>query len=171
MKDLHISMDSRRCLTLLVLSINLFASVAIAEDPYQIAWSYQLGTSAKDECRSVVTDASGNVYISGYTKGSLGGTNMGSWDAYLAKYDSAGNLLWTEQLGTTVDDTSSSMDLDTYGNVYITGSTLGSISETHAGGWDAYIAKYDPTGNLLWNNQLGTTVDDSSKGRKEKGTS
>ena len=40
---------------------------------------------------SLAVDSSGSVYISGYTNGSLEGTNAGSFDAFLTKFDSSGS--------------------------------------------------------------------------------
>ena len=40
----------------------------------------------------VSADGLGNVYISGYTDGSLGGPNAGGDDAFVSKYDAAGTL-------------------------------------------------------------------------------
>lgn len=47
-----------------------------------------------------------NAYITGFTLGSLGGPNPdpGHYDAFLAKFDSAGNPLWLRQIGTTDND-------------------------------------------------------------------
>jgi hypothetical protein len=52
----------------------------------------------------VATDAAGNVYLTGVTQGSLGGAFGGGRDAWVAKYDAAGDLLWTRQLATSWDD-------------------------------------------------------------------
>lgn len=125
-------------------------------------WIEQLGTSKRDRSRSVAVDSSGNAFISGYTFGSLGGTNAGNFDVFLAKYDPNGNLLWTEQLGTSDEDVSSSVAVDASGNAFISGYTFGSLGETNAGGADAFWAKYDPNGNLLWTEQVGTSDSDSS---------
>ena len=38
-----------------------------------------------------VNDSSNNLYLTGYTDGNLSGTNAGSFDAWLAKYDANGN--------------------------------------------------------------------------------
>ena len=54
-------------------------------------WTRQLGTSAADQSHGVSADGLGNVYISGYTTGSLGGPNAGGDDAFVSKYDAAGN--------------------------------------------------------------------------------
>ena len=44
-------------------------------------------------------DGLGNVYISGYTRGSLGGPNAGGTDAFVSKYDAAGNFQWIAAVG------------------------------------------------------------------------
>jgi len=132
------------------------ASTARAEQAYDLAWVRQTGTTASDESLSVAVDGLGNAYISGATRGSLGGPNAGLYDAFLAKYDSFGSLLWTRQIGTTNDDRSSSVAVDVFGNAFISGYTEGSLSGPHAGDRDAFLAKYDPSGGLLWTRQLGT---------------
>ena len=47
-------------------------------------WTRQLGTSSLDASYGVSADGLGNVYISGATRGSLGGANAGYADAFLA---------------------------------------------------------------------------------------
>jgi len=63
-----------------------------AEDPYNVQWIRQIGTLYFDGSESMAVDYAGNSYISGYTGGSLGGTNAGYEDAFLTKYDSSGNV-------------------------------------------------------------------------------
>jgi hypothetical protein len=47
----------------------------------------------------VSADVLGNVFISGY---SLADPDAGDYDAFVSKYDAAGNLLWTRQIPTDV---------------------------------------------------------------------
>ena len=49
----------------------------LAEDPYPIEWTRQIGTSSFDQSHSVTVDLAGNVYIGGRTNGSLEGMNAG----------------------------------------------------------------------------------------------
>jgi hypothetical protein len=129
-----------------------------------LVWSRQLGTSAHDTSYDVSADGVGNAYISGYTNGSLDGPNAGGVDAFVSKYDSSGNLVWTRQLGTSDDDWSYRVSADEIGNAYVSGTTFGSLAEPNVGLHDAFVTKYDGSGNLLWTRQLGTSVQDASWG-------
>ena len=68
-----------------------------AEQPYSVAWSRQLTSSGYDIGASVAIDGIGNAYLGGSTYGSLFGPNAGSYDAFLAKYNSSGSLLWSNK--------------------------------------------------------------------------
>jgi hypothetical protein len=144
--------------TLVLVTVAAYA----AESPYDLAWTRQIGTTTDDYGQSVAVDGSGNAYISGYTYGSLGGPNAGYWDAFLVKYNSSGSLLWKRQIGTTTTDVSYSVAVDGSGNAYISGYTYGSLGEPNAGLFDAFLAKYDSSGSVLWTRQIGTTANDES---------
>ncbi|MBD1895741.1 SBBP repeat-containing protein [Coleofasciculus sp. FACHB-129] len=125
-------------------------------------WARQLGTSRDEHSHSVAVDSLSNVYITGTTDGSLGGTNAGGADAWIAKYGSSGTLLWKRQLGTASTDHSYGITVDSFGDLYITGTTNGSLGGTNAGGSDAWVAKYDSSGTQLWKRQLGTNSGDDA---------
>jgi hypothetical protein len=127
-------------------------------------WTRQFGTSSDDLSFGVSADHLGNVFLAGYSDGNLGGANAGGADAFVTKYDSAGNLVWNRQLGTSGYDVSYGVSADGLGNVYITGYTAGSLGGPNAGEDDAFLAKYDGAGNLLWTRQLGTAILDDGKG-------
>ena len=129
-----------------------------------LLWTEQLGTNKYDVSFSVSADSLGNAYISGETRGSLGGTNAGGSDAFLSKYDASGTLLWTEQLGTNGDDGGGDVSTDGLGNVYISGNTNGSLEGLNAGNYDAFVSKYDVSGKLIWTKQLGTSDADFGTG-------
>jgi len=155
-------------------------------------WVKQLGTSSWDEAKGVAIDPQGNVYITGQTKGSLAGTNQGDTDAWVAKYDYQGNLIWKQQLGTQAEDSSQGIAVGNNGNIYLTGYTHSKLGDPFAGNpyewgesdvtWaaihgdksglggtyygsaDAWVAQYDSNGNLSWKRQLGTSQYDSASG-------
>ena len=136
------------------------AFVAKYDTAGNLQWIRQLGTIDGDGSTSVSADGLGNVYISGGTAGSLGGPNAGEGDAFVSKFDAAGNIQWTRQLGTSEGDESSGVSADGLGNVYISGYTAGSLGGPYAGGTDAFVAKYDEAGNLQWVKQLGSSATD-----------
>lgn len=111
----------------------------------------------------MAVDSSGYVYTTGYTYGNIAG-HVGNYDAYLAKYDGTGSIVWTRQMGTTAADTSYGVALDGAGGVYITGDTKGSLNGTNAGNNDAILTKYSTAGQLQWSRQVGSSGYDYSYG-------
>jgi acyl-CoA thioesterase FadM len=112
-------------------------------------WTQQLGTSSTDYGFGITTDSSGNVYVTGSTRGGLdGNTFAGSEDLFVVKYDSSGVKQWTQQLGSSNFDYGHDIATDSSGNVYVTGSTWGGLDgNTNAGSEDLFIVKYDTDGN------------------------
>jgi len=128
-------------------------------------WVRQWGTVNKDTGYAVAADAAGNVYVCGYTTGSLYGPPLGERDAFLARYDAAGNLLWGRQFGTAGHDQAWGLATDAGGNAWVTGQTGGPLDgNPHFGGLDVFLARYDPQGNRLWTVQYGTEADDWAQG-------
>jgi hypothetical protein len=116
-----------------------------------LQWTRQLGTARHDVSYGVSADGLGSVYISGLTYGSLGGPSAGDSDAFVSKYDAAGNLAWTRQFGTAFFDVNYGVSADRLGNVYVTGWSVGSL-----GSWDAFISKLDTHGVVTWTRQMGS---------------
>ena len=68
----------------------------------ELEWTRQVGTSQPDAATGVSADADGNVFVAGFTRGSLEGSRDGrDVDAFVAKYSAAGELLWSRQLGSS----------------------------------------------------------------------
>ncbi|HXC55208.1 MAG TPA: hypothetical protein VNU97_07940 [Rhizomicrobium sp.] len=116
-------------------------------------------TSGTTTAQSTVVDASGNVYVLGNATGNFGNqVNQGQQDAYLTKYDSAGNVLWTQMLGSTGTANGATLALDPTGGVVIAGSTTAALTTTSVtdGNTDTFVARYDANGNQTWVKQLQT---------------
>jgi len=125
-----------------------------------LLWSRQIGTIAWDECAAVAVDSADNSLVTGVTRGELAGTNLGEIDAYLIKHDPFGNLLWSRQIGTRFDEEITSVAVDGFDNIYISGHTDGSLAGENAGDADIFLSKYSASGGLLWSRQFGTFTSD-----------
>lgn len=122
-----------------------------------VVWTAQFGTSEPDEATGVAVDRSGNIYVVGQTSGDLPGhVSDGMIDAFVRRYDAAGTEIWTRQFGSPERDLARDVDLDRSGNVYVVGDTFGALQgQVSAGGWDAFVRKYDPLGAEVWTRQFG----------------
>lgn len=107
-------------------------------------WIRQFGTSAEDVLNAATADSTG-VYVAGTTQGALAG-RVGGSDAFVRKYDPNGNELWTRQFGTSTDDEALGIASDGTG-VYVVGNTQGALTGGAFSGGDAFIRKYDSSGN------------------------
>ncbi len=139
----------------------------------RLDWGTYHGGNAIDASRDIAMDDLGFLYILGSSESNNGVSlpgghqenNAGSFDAFLAKYDQEGNRLWATYFGGPGDEYGQSVDVDNEGNVYITGSTnstegiatTGSYQTTFGGGaTDAFIAKFDIDGDLVWATYMGS---------------
>jgi hypothetical protein len=148
---------------LTVSAVVLATETAAAQDPL---WVRQFGTTGSDQAFAVAVDASGNVYVTGFTNGTFAGeTSAGLEDAFVRKYDASGGVVWTRQFGTTGYDEAFGVAVDASGNVYVTGFTTGTFAgQISAGGDDAFLRKYDASGNVVWTRQFGTPAGERAFG-------
>jgi len=123
-----------------------------------------------------VIDKYDNIYLGDnfitptLTLGSFTLTNTlsGTNDFYLAKADTAGNIIWAQSFGGTGQDYITSVCPDSSGGAYIAGlfnsSTLliGSTTLSNAGGYDNYIAKFDSSGAFHWAIRNGGAGDEDA---------
>ena len=90
-------------------------------------------------------DNSGNLWIGGYSDSTLGGhTNAGGHDAFVAEYDTNGNLLGTDFLATAADELLFGLAVAPGGGVVVTGYTNGNLGGTNAGAGDIFVARIVP---------------------------
>jgi enterochelin esterase-like enzyme len=127
-------------------------------------WATQVGTTAADRGYGLAVDASGTIYVGGYTKGNLGGTNVGDKDIYLLQLAATGGApVWIRQFGTAGEDKGMAVAAGG-GHAYIagmTGDALGTpLPGTTPGGIDGFLAQFDASGTRTWTAQVGTTAED-----------
>lgn len=134
-------------------------------------WAYNFGGVYDDQVLAVECDNNGNIYLTGYflADSLIMGTDTalcaGTYDMFVAKLDSAGNLLWLQSAGTSGDERGTAITVDPNGNV-IAGGTfntsnfiVGNDTLIYAGGAysDMFLTKYDAAGNNLWAFEEGGT--------------
>ncbi|MFP2906569.1 SBBP repeat-containing protein [Pyxidicoccus sp. 3LFB2] len=122
-------------------------------------WTRQLGApGVNTEGYGVAVDGADNSFLVGSVNGGLdGNVRAGTFDAFVSKYDAAGNRLWTRQLGAAGAATHARRaSTDGAGNVYVSGWTTGALDgNVRMGPQDFFVVKYDGAGNKQWTRQLG----------------
>ena len=130
-------------------------------------WTRQSGVSGTykyTEGTGISVDSSGNSYVTGTTNGDLDGqTKSGVQSAFVIKYDTNGNKLWTKLSGVPGDARTqgNGISVDSGGNSYVTGNTDGGKidgaldGQVLTGTSDLFVIKYDPDGNKLWTRASG----------------
>lgn len=133
-----------------------------------VPWAAGSGGPGSDVGNAIAVDAAGNSYVAGYFTGTATfGTNTlvsaGNTDIFIAKHNAAGQLLWVRRAGGPGYDVAKGIAVDAAGNCHVTGAyegeaafgttTLTNTSPTSYA--DAFLAKFDPAGTLVWARSAG----------------
>lgn len=138
-------------------------------------WATYYDGNGVDKSYSVATDPLGNVYLggiagsaSGIASGGFQNTFGGITDAFLVKFDGAGNRIWATYYGGTGTEEGFSVATDNASNVYLAGTTT-STSGIASGGYqniyggganDVFLVKFDSSGVRLWATYFGGAGDE-----------
>ncbi|MGV3631547.1 MAG: T9SS type A sorting domain-containing protein [Bacteroidota bacterium] len=152
-------------------------------------WIRGAGGPGDEKATAVIDDSEGNVYIAGYFSGSIDidpgsgvfmlsgdGTSVNEqvFDAFLLKLDANGNFVWAKSFGAIEDQIQSGhnacdLTIDANDNIYMSGGFKfetdmdpgpNTLIKTPTGSYDAFISKFDPDGNLVWNQTFGSSGSD-----------
>ena len=142
-------------------------------------WGRSFGALGHVDLENIATDAVGNVYATGYFLSQTVSfdtftltntdTSLSTTDFFLVKFDSSGTVLWAKTgIGLGVEY-GIGVATDANNNVYVTGHFSSSqfIIETDTlnnhsalNKHDAFLAKFDSNGNLIWARGAGGTEQD-----------
>ena len=142
-----------------------------------VIWAKRDGGVGLEIPHSILVDGNNNVLVAGrFSSNSItfGTTTLlqaGSMDVFLVKYDPSGNVLWAKGAGGGSNDEGYCLSTDISGNIYLAGyftqpSNFGTIRLTSVGISDMFLAKYDPSGNVLWAKRAGGNGDDRANAVK-----
>jgi PKD repeat protein len=135
-----------------------------------LVYSTYLGGSNSDDGSSIAVDSAGNAYVTGTTSSgdfptvnALQPALRGTADAFVAKLNPAGSaLVYSTYLGGSNYEGSSGIAVDSAGNAYVTGTTFSfdfptanALQSTLGGASDAFVAKIDAAGALVYSTYLG----------------
>ena len=143
---------------------------------------FALGAGGNDLVEAIAVTPAGETYMTGSfvstvdfdpSANAANALAAGSGDAFLAKYSSAGALLWVRTFGGTGYDQGKVLSLDALGNIYVGGAfeasmdadpSAGTTLLSSNGATDAFLAKYKSDGSFVWAFSFGSTLADEVTG-------
>ena len=119
-------------------------------------WTKAIATKKDDESFSIISDKNGSIYVSGSTQGNLNNTkNKGEEDAFITKFNTDGDLLWTTLIGGTGSQWSTSIAIAEDGSIYGCGSIDGGLDMESHSETDVFAYKLNSDGKGIWTKALG----------------
>ena len=146
-----------------------------------------IGGNGAEKATDIALDNNHNIIFSGtftfwtefYNSGSniIGYNSHGFKDIFLMKLDSSQNFSWVKVLGSTGEDEATDIELDSIGNIYMTGYHSGNTDfnpgvYTHylnATGQDIFYLKLNNVGSFEWAHSPGGSGDDFGNAILTKG--
>ncbi|HAP01701.1 MAG TPA: hypothetical protein DCQ93_07245 [Bacteroidetes bacterium] len=157
----------------------------VIDPPLALAWGTYYGGTGIEGITNASTDPFDNLIVSGYTSSAdfpvmdqgsgafYMGTFTGQSDAFISKFNSANQLLWSTYFGATDLVGARAHAVDSNGNIFISGNDYGPTiplqnpgggayfqSSSGGGGLDAFIARFDVNGILNWSTFYGGDGED-----------
>jgi len=170
-------------------TINGFADAMIGKfsNDGGLLWMTYFGGEKEEQDYGICTDNNGNIFATGTTDSNTGIATPGcfqpahsgpdfSRDAYLAKFDAAGNRVWSTYFGGEDADYLNAVKADAGGNIFVAGwtysttgiSSPGSFQPSYASNiinpqdlGDGLLARFDNDGHRIWSTYYGSTSNDA----------
>jgi hypothetical protein len=144
-------------------------------------WRYVFGAANDDDARALTTDASGNVYVTGYFAGTvdfdysgttqnLVGTGV-SEEVFVLKIAAAGTYINAAGLGSSSFDSGRAITLDSNNDVILAGYFSGTVdfdpgagtnNKTSGGVRDVFVLKLDNSLGYIWASHASGSSDDEA---------
>ena len=136
-------------------------------------WAKQIGGTGYDFGNDITFDSSDNLFITGQFNdlcdfdtglNTFNVSAIGGSDVFILKLNSSGDFLWVKQIGSSMNDSGKTINVDNSGEIYVSGYFLnninlnlssGNTTLTPFGGTDLFIVKLNSLGDMLWAKQIG----------------
>ncbi|MHA2094733.1 MAG: SBBP repeat-containing protein [Candidatus Hodarchaeales archaeon] len=144
-----------------------------------------LGGSEDDLIRDMAIDSEGNILVTGDTlsedfpvtddafqttfAGGIQEIHTVSGDAFVSKFNSTGDLLWSSYLGGSNNDGGMGIHVDSEDNIYVVGVTnsldfpVTGLNSSH-GGSDGFVTKFSSAGVVIYSMCIGTAGGENLEG-------
>jgi len=147
-----------------------------------LQWVHTWGGTSEDEARSVALDTYGYMYIIGSFNGTVDfnpepvgvdeHTSTGGSDAFLCKFHTDGDYIWTNTWGGDDQVEGKIITIDTFNNLFATGVFYGEADldpgyyqkyYTSNGAGDVFLIQFTLDGDFLWAHAWGGTDEDDCR--------
>ncbi|GAB1453308.1 hypothetical protein MASR2M47_33640 [Draconibacterium sp.] len=138
-----------------------------------LIWAKQIGSTSSDNGAGIITDAAGNVYVTGsfqqtvdFDLGAETGklTSNGRGDIFICKFNTLGTFQWVKQIGSTGQDYGQALVLDDASNLFLTGYFADTVDfnpgagvfnlVASTNGYDGFVLKLNASGDFVWATKL-----------------
>ncbi len=132
-----------------------------------VLWVKNIATNISFGAQKMGMDADNNIFIQTPftgTSATVGGTTLyntdvigGYGDMLVARYDTAGNVIWAKNFGSTEHDLCTGFAVAGNGDIYMSGLFLGSslaIGSYTLTGYPHFLARVNKDGSVLWARNL-----------------
>jgi peptidoglycan hydrolase-like protein with peptidoglycan-binding domain len=98
-----------------------------------VQWVYTAGGTGRDRGRKIALDSEGGIFVVGYYQntvdfGNGNTTSNGSFDSFILKLNSSGNIEWVNSYGSTGNDLGRDLVVDSNDNVFMLGTFRGTVT-------------------------------------------
>jgi hypothetical protein len=178
--DVAVDADGNAYVAGLTTSANRDASIAKFDPSGALVYRTVLGGPNHDGATAIAVDATGQVYVTGWTtswgfpvQNAIQGNFSDAYeDAFVAKLDANGQIVYSTYLGGNGEDIANAMAIDAGGSAYVAGRTTSTNFPTAAaaqgasgGDADAFVARLTPAGSALtFSTYLGGSGAEAAQG-------